>query len=75
MELTRELEMSENIQAQLIEDAQKTRIRELRAGLERVVASNQDIEDLNARLVLKIEMIKALVAGLEKFHQLQLSRQ
>ena len=75
LELTRELETSEGVQAQLFEDAQKTRIGELRTVLEKEVASNQDIEDLNARLVLKIEMIKALVAGLEKFHQLQLSRQ
>ena len=71
--------MSVEIQAQLIQDAQKTRIRELRAELERVVASNQDIEDLNASLVRKIEMIKAnyyrIIAGLEKYGQLQLSKQ
>ena len=71
--------MSEGVQAQLFADAQKTRIGELRTVLEKEVASNQDIEDLNARLVRKIEMIKAnydrLIAGLEKYHQLQLSRQ
>ena len=75
LELTREIEMSEGVQAQLFADAQKTRIGELRTVLEKEVASNQDIEDLNARVALKIEVIKAFVAGLEKFHQLQLSRQ
>ena len=71
--------MSEGVQAQLIQDAQKTRIRELKTVLEREIASNRDIEVLNARLVRKIEMIKAnydrLIAGLEKYRQLQLSRQ
>ena len=71
--------MSEGVQAQLFADAQKTWIGELRTVLEKEVASNQDIEDLNARLVRKIEMIKAnydrLIAGLEKYRQLQLSRQ
>ena len=87
-ELTRELEMSEGIQAQLYQDAQKVRIRELRVELEKDVASNQDIEDLNASLVRRINMLKAnyyriiaglerrrQLAGLEKFHQLQLSKQ
>ena len=70
LELTRELEMSEGVQAQLFADAQKTRIGELRTVLEKEVASNQDIEDLNARLVRKIDMLKAnygrIIAGLEK---------
>ena len=71
--------MSEGVQAQLFADAQKIQIGELRTILEKEVASNQDIEDLNARVALKIEMIKAnygrIVAGLEKYRQLQLSRQ
>ena len=79
LELTRELETSEGVQAQLYEDAQKSRIEEMKTELEELVASNQDVEDLNARLVRKIEMIKAnygrIVMGLEKFRQLQLSRQ
>ena len=83
LELTRELEMSVDVQAQLIHDAQKTRSRELRVELARVDASNQDIEDLNASLVREINMLKAnyymiiaslerrrQLAGLEKFHQL-----
>ena len=79
LELTRELETSEGVQAQLFEDAQKMRIGELKTELEKEVASNQDIEDLNASLIRKIEMIKAtycrIIAGLERYRQLQLSKQ
>ena len=71
--------MLEGVQAQLFADAQKTRIGELRTVLEKEVASNQDIEDLNARLVRKIEMIKVnyyrIITGLERYRQLQLSKQ
>ena len=82
-ELVRELELSEGVQAQLFQDAQKVRIRELRVNLKREITSNQEIEDLNVNLVRKINMLKAnyyriifgleiscLLAGREKYHQL-----
>ena len=73
-ELVRELELSEGVQAQLYQDAQKVRIRELRVKLKEDVASNQDIEDLNASLVRKINVLKAnyymIIASLERRHQL-----
>ena len=59
-ELVRELELSEGVQAQLYQDAQKVRIRELRVNLKRGIASNQEIEDLNASLVRKTLGIEPL---------------
>ena len=68
-ELIRELELSEGIQAQLHQDAQKVHIRKLRVNLKKEIASNQEIEDLNASLVRQINMLKAnyfrIIYGLE----------
>ena len=79
LELTRELDVSDDIQAQLYLEAMKMRIRELEVELEKNDASNQDTEDLNAKLVRKIEMLKAnyhrIASGLERIRQLQLSQQ
>ena len=71
--------MSDDNQAQLYLEAMKMRIRELEVELEKNDASDQDTENLNARLVRKIEMLKAnyhrISSGLERFRQLQLSQQ
>ena len=68
-ELIRELELSEGIQAQLHQDAQKVHIRKLRVILKKEIASNQEIEYLNASLVRQINMLKAnyfqIIYGLE----------
>ena len=68
-ELIRELELSEGIQAQLHQDAQKVHIRKLRVNLKKEIASNQEIEYLNASLVRQINMLKAnyfhIIYGLE----------
>ena len=79
LELTRDLDVLDDIQAQLYLEAMKMRIRELEVELEKNDASDQDTEKLNARLIRKIAMLKAnyhrISSGLERFRQLQLSQQ
>ena len=79
LELIRELEIGDGVQAQLYVDAQKSLLDELETELKELVETNRDIEDLNARLVRKVQMVKdnygRLIAGLERFRQQQLSRQ
>ena len=79
LELIRELETGDGVQAQLYVDAQKSLLDELETELKELVETNRDIEDLNARLVRKVQMVKdnygRLIAGLERFRQQQLSRQ
>ena len=74
-ELIRELELSEGVQAQLYQDAQKVHIRKLKVNLKKEIASNQEIEDLNASLVRQINMLKAnyfwIIYGLEMRQKLR----
>ena len=78
LELTRDLDVSDDIQAQLYLEAMKMRIRQLEVELEKNDVSNQDTEDLNVRLVRKITMLRAnhhrIVSGLKRIRQLQLSQ-
>ena len=68
-ELVRELELSEGVQAQLIQDAQKDHIRKLKTSLKEKIASNQEVEELNASLCRQISTLKAnyfrIIYGLE----------
>ena len=68
-ELVRELELSEGVQAQLYQDAQKDHIRKLKTSLKKKIASNQEIEDLNAILRRQISTLKTnyfrIIYGLE----------
>ena len=57
-ELVRELELSEGVQAQLIQDAQKDHIRKLKTSLKEKIASNQEVEELNASLRRQISTLK-----------------
>ena len=57
-ELVRELELSERVQAQLIQDAQKDHIRKLKTSLKEKIASNQEVEELNASLCHQISTLK-----------------
>ena len=71
--MTRDLEIDEGVQAQLWIDARKARVDQLERELRKVLEENRGIEDLNARLVRKINMLKAnyarIVAGLERFRR------
>ena len=71
--LTRDLETDEEVQAQHWIDAKKARVDQLERELRKVLEENRDIEDLSARLVRKINMLKAnyarIVAGLERFRR------
>ena len=68
-ELVRELELSDGVQVQLIEDAQKDHIRKFKASLKEKIASNQEVEELNASLCRQISTLKAnyfrIIYGLE----------
>ena len=79
LELIRELEIGDGVQEQLYIDAQKSRVDELETELKELVETNRDIEELNAKLARKVQMVKdnygRLIAGLERFRQQQLSRQ
>ena len=65
------METDEEVQAQLSIDAKKARVDQLERELRRVVEENRGIEELNSRLVRKINMLKAnyarIVMGLERF--------
>ena len=57
-ELERELELSDWIQSQHIENAQKDHIRKLKASLKEEIASNREVEELNASLLRDISALK-----------------
>ena len=65
----KELELSDGVQAQLIQDAQKDHIRKLKTSLKEEIASNQEVEELNANLCHQISTLKAnyfrIIYGLE----------
>ena len=65
----KELELSDGVQAQLIQDAQQDHIRKLKTSLKEKIASNQEVEELNANLCRQISTLKAnyfrIIYGLE----------
>ena len=71
--LTRDLEIDGEVQAQLWIDAKKARVDQLERELRRLLDDNRGIEELNSRLVRKINMLKAnygrIIAGLERFRR------
>ena len=72
-ELERELELSDGVQSQLIENAQKDHIRKLKASLKEEIASNREVEELNASLLRQISTLKTnyfqIIYGCEIRHK------
>ena len=79
LDLTRDLENDEGVQAQLWIDAQQTRADRLERELRKLHEKNRNIEAFNSKLVRKIDMLKAnhgrIVAGLERFWKQMILKQ
>ena len=79
LDLTRDLENDEGVQAQLWIEAQQTRADRLEKELKKLHEKNRNIEAFNSKLVKKIDMLKAnharIVAGLERFRKQLISNQ